>query len=382
MFHQMAQIQEMYTNGVDRNNKAEYERRVQFAQTDRNYVRLTYDVLFTRLRARTATYVLWKDMDDEKKRAFESRAPRMDTWNNSAIRAIAEGHRDMPPEPTAELFQDLDVYATYDLNLMQQARLVDDVGSSIASGATVASAVPQTTLSQPRSLGVEVEVVMAKAGVQSASIPRAQVAVLARQEAQRILRGGEVGHVTDIARETLQDQYEPAVDVMDRSLDVDLSRLDRQQPVKRVRSSAAGFRDLGSTVAGSTASGTQAAQVESSTASGAQDESSQPGGQGPADNVGGLSSDAAAGSATTDDVSMEPEQSSASVPQIPANEQTPSAPRPMPNVDYAMAATGARRPQRATRVSASAMAAAPPHDDSSPDSWGDWNAQNDERAWG
>ena len=123
-----------------------------------------------------------------RKELLRGAPPSMDTWNNPAIRAIAEGHREMPPRPTAELFQDLDVYATYDLNLMQQARLVDDVGSSIASGSTVASAVPQTTLSQPRSIGVEVEVVMAKAGVQSASIPRAQVAVLARQEAQRILR--------------------------------------------------------------------------------------------------------------------------------------------------------------------------------------------------
>ena len=62
----------------------------------------------------------------------------------------------MPPRPTAELFQDLTVYATYDLNLMQQARLVDDIGSSIASGSTAVPVVPQTTLSQPRTVGVEV----------------------------------------------------------------------------------------------------------------------------------------------------------------------------------------------------------------------------------
>ena len=72
----MAHIQEMYTNGVDRMNKAEYERRVQFAQTDRNYVRLKYDVLFTRLTARVATYVLWKDLEKEKEEAFEKYAPK------------------------------------------------------------------------------------------------------------------------------------------------------------------------------------------------------------------------------------------------------------------------------------------------------------------
>ena len=86
-------------------------------------------------------------------------------------------------------------------------------------------------------------------GVQSSAIARAEVALMAKEEARFIASGGNVGHITDEARDTLQDQYAPAVDVMTEQLNVDLSRLEQQQPTKRVKSSLAGLRGLASTVA-------------------------------------------------------------------------------------------------------------------------------------
>ena len=79
-YHQMKQIQAMYTNGVGPPDTAEFERRVQFALTDKNHARLTYEIMHGRLRARVATYVAYKGMTEQEQQEFISIVPNNDGW--------------------------------------------------------------------------------------------------------------------------------------------------------------------------------------------------------------------------------------------------------------------------------------------------------------